>query len=70
VTDEHAARCVEIEAEVEWRFAGDDFLLWMESVRVGDGLSTALQVLLPLIDAAEIFRPQESASKTNLTARS
>jgi hypothetical protein len=69
VTEEHAARCADIEAEAEWRFVGDDFLLWMESVRVGDELSTALEVLLPLIDAAEIFRPA-SASKTNLTVRS
>jgi hypothetical protein len=61
VTEEHAARCAEIEAKVEWRFAGDDFLLWIESVRVKDGLSAALEVLLPLINAAEAFRPQGSA---------
>jgi hypothetical protein len=60
VTEEHAARCAEINARVEWRFAGDDFLLWIESVRVGDGLSAALQVLQPLITAAESFRPQGS----------
>src|SRR4051812_1718869 len=58
VTDEHAARCVEIDVQVEWRFAGDDFLLWIESVRVGEGLSAALEVLLPLITAAENFRAQ------------
>jgi hypothetical protein len=58
VTDEHAARCVEIDAKVEWRFAGDDFLLWIESVRVGKRLSAALEVLLPLIAAAENFRAQ------------
>lgn len=62
VTAEHAARCAEIDARVEWRFVGDDFLLWMESVRVGDGLSAALEVLLPLITAAENFRAQRSAS--------
>jgi hypothetical protein len=62
VTEKHAARCAEIGAKVEWRFAGDDFLLWIESVRVGDGLSAALEVLLPLITAAENFRPQGSAS--------
>ena len=62
VTDEHAARCVEIDAKVEWRFAGDDFLLWIESVRVGDGLSAALKVLLPLITAAENFPRQGSAA--------
>jgi hypothetical protein len=56
VTEDHAARCVEIDARVEWRFAGDDFLLWMENVRVGDGLSAALTVLQPLITAAEDFR--------------
>src|SRR4051812_35570947 len=60
VTDEHAARCVEIDAKVEWRFAGGDFLLWIEGVRVGDGLSAALQVLQPLITAAENFRAQGS----------
>jgi hypothetical protein len=62
VTDEHAARCVEIGAKVEWRFAGDDFLLWIESVRVRDGLSAALEVLLPLITAAEDFRAQGSGA--------
>ena len=56
VTDEHAARCAEIDARVEWRFAGEDFLLWIEDVRVGEGLSAALQVLQPLITAAESFR--------------
>jgi hypothetical protein len=55
VSDEHAARCVEIDAKVEWRFAGEDFLLWIEGARVGDGLSAALQVLQPLITAAEDF---------------
>jgi hypothetical protein len=58
VTNDHAARCAEIDAKVEWRFTGDDFLLWIESVGVGDGLSAALQVLQPLISAAENFRPQ------------
>jgi hypothetical protein len=58
VTDEHAARCVEIDAKVEWRFAGDDFLLWIESVRIGEGLSSALEVLLPLITAAENYPAQ------------
>jgi hypothetical protein len=62
VTEEHAARCAEIDAKVEWRFAGDDFLLWMESVRVGEGLSAALAVLLPLITTAENFPPQASAA--------
>jgi hypothetical protein len=46
---------------VEWRFAGDDFLLWIENVGVGDGLSAALQVLQPLITAAEDFPAQGSA---------
>lgn len=62
VTDEHAARCVEIDARVEWRFAGEDFLLWIEDVRVGEGLSAALQVLQPLITAAENFRAQGSGA--------
>ena len=62
VTEEHAARCAEIEAQVEWRFEGEDFLLWIESVRVGDGLSAALEVLLPLITAAENFPPQGNAA--------
>ena len=62
VTDEHAAHCAGIDARVEWRFAGDDFLLWIESVRVGDGLSAALQVLQPLITAAEDFPAQRIAA--------
>jgi hypothetical protein len=47
---------------VEWRFAGEDFLLWIEGVRVGDGLSAARQVLQPLITAAEDFPAQGSAA--------
>jgi hypothetical protein len=62
VTEDHAALCAEIDARVEWRFAGDDFLLWIESVRVGEGLSAALEVLRPLITAAEDFRAQGSAA--------
>jgi hypothetical protein len=61
VTDEHAAHCAEIDARVEWRFAGDDFLLWIENVGVGDGLSAALHVLQPLITAAESFLAHGSA---------
>ena len=61
VTDDHAARCAAIDARVEWRFAGDDFLLWIENVGVGDGLSAALQVLQPLIAAAESFPAQGRA---------
>ena len=62
VTDDHAALCAEIDGRVEWRFAGEDFLLWIESVRVGEGLSAALEILLPLITAAEDFRGQGSAA--------
>jgi hypothetical protein len=62
VSEEHAARCAETDARVEWRFAGDDFLLWIENARVGNGLSAALAVLQPLITAAENFRPRASAS--------
>jgi hypothetical protein len=61
VTDDHAAQCAAIDARVEWRFAGDDFLLWIESVGVGEGLSGALQVLQPLISAAESFPAHGSA---------
>jgi hypothetical protein len=62
VTEKHAARCAEIDAKVEWRFADDDFLLWIEGARVADGLSLALQVLLPLITAAEGFPRQGRAT--------
>jgi hypothetical protein len=63
VTEEHAARCAEIDARVEWRFAGDDFLLRLESVRVVEALPSALDVLLPLVTAAENFRPRASGSR-------
>lgn len=62
VADQHAARCTEIDARLEWRFAGDEFLLWIESVRMRNGLSAALRVLMPLMAAAEKFRPQEKAA--------
>lgn len=55
VTEAHAARCTEIDIKAEWRFVADDFLLWIENVRVGDKLTSVLEVLRPLISAAERF---------------
>jgi hypothetical protein len=55
VTEEHAARCTQIDIKAEWRFVADDFLLWIENARVGDTLTAALEVLRPLISAAEGF---------------
>jgi hypothetical protein len=55
VTEEHAARCAQIDIKAEWRFAADDFLLWIENARIGDTLTAALEVLRPLISAAEGF---------------
>jgi hypothetical protein len=55
VTEEHAARCAQIDIKAEWRFVADDFLLWIENARVGDTLTAALEVLRPLISAAERF---------------
>jgi hypothetical protein len=60
VTEEHAARCAQIDIKAEWRFVGDDFLLWIENARVGDTLTAALEVLRPLIGAAEGFSPTGS----------
>jgi len=57
VTEEHAARCAQIDIQAEWRFVADDFLLWIENARVGDTLTAALEVLRPLIGAAEGFSP-------------
>jgi hypothetical protein len=57
VTEEHAARCGQIDIKAEWRFVADDFLLWIENDRVGDTLTAALDVLRPLIGAAEGFLP-------------
>jgi hypothetical protein len=59
VTEEHAARCAQIDVKAEWRFTADDFLLWIENVRVGDTLTAALDVLGPLIVAAEQYSPTE-----------
>jgi hypothetical protein len=61
VTEEHAARCAQIDIKAEWRFVADDFLLWIENARVGDTLTAALEVLQPLISAAEGFSPTGSA---------
>ncbi len=57
LTHEHAARCAQADIRAEWRFAGGDFLLWIESARVSDTLTAALEVLRPLISAAEGFEP-------------
>jgi hypothetical protein len=57
LTHEHAARCAQADIRAEWRFAADDFLLWIENARVSDTLTAALEVLRPLIGAAEGFEP-------------
>src|SRR5205085_1952101 len=49
VTEEHAGRWVQIDIKAEWRFAADEFLLWIEDARVGGTLTTVLEVLRPLI---------------------
>ena len=63
VTEEHAARCTQIDIKAEWRFVADDFLLWIENARVGDTLTAALEVLRPLISAAEEFSPTGSVEE-------
>jgi hypothetical protein len=60
VTEEHAARCAQIDVKAEWRFVADHFLLWIENARVGDTLTAALEVLRPLIGAAEDFPERPS----------
>jgi hypothetical protein len=60
LTEEHAAQCAQIDIKAEWRFASDDFLLWIEGARMGDTLTAALEVLRPLISAAEGFSPPGS----------
>ena len=55
LTEEYAARCAQVDIKAEWRFVADDFLLWIENARVGDTLTAALEVLQPLISAAERF---------------
>jgi len=60
VTEEHATRCAQIDIKAEWRFVADEFLLWVENARVGDTLTAALEVLRPLISAAEGFSPAGS----------
>jgi len=60
VTEEHAGRWVQIDIKAEWRFAADEFLLWIEDARVGGTLTTVLEVLRPLISAAEGFSSTRS----------
>jgi hypothetical protein len=61
LTSDRAARCAQADIRAEWRFAADDFLLWIENARVSDTLTAALEVLRPLISAAEGFESSRSA---------
>jgi hypothetical protein len=63
VTDDSAARCLQIDARVEWRFLEDEFIVWIESGHVDDNLAVVLDVLRPLIVAAESY-PQGAADET------
>jgi hypothetical protein len=55
VTAENAARCAEADIHAEWRFAGDELLLWIRNGHVDDYLTSILDVALPLIQAAERY---------------
>lgn len=64
VTDDRAQRCLQIDARAEWRFVGDEFILWIESGHVDESLAVALDILRPLIVAAESY-PMESSDGTH-----
>jgi hypothetical protein len=53
VDDDRAQRCLQIDARAEWRFVGDEFIFWIESGLVDESLAVALDILRPLIVAAE-----------------
>jgi hypothetical protein len=60
VTNENAARCAEHDIHAEWRFAGDELLLWVRGGRVNDQLVAIIDVAKPLIEAAERHTRNES----------
>jgi hypothetical protein len=60
VTNENAARCAEHDIHAEWRFVGDELLLWVRRGRVDDQLVAIIDVAKPLIEAAERYTPNLS----------
>ncbi|NYJ08223.1 hypothetical protein [Petropleomorpha daqingensis] len=55
LNDDRAQRCLQIDARAEWRFVGDEFIFWIESGLVDESLAVALDILRPLIVAAESY---------------
>jgi hypothetical protein len=55
LSDGNAARCSEIDMRVEWRFEGDEMLLWVLGGRVDKALSGVLEIARPMIKAAEQY---------------
>jgi hypothetical protein len=49
----HAKWQQQYDARAEWRFVGDEFIFWIESGLVDESLAVALDILRPLIVAAE-----------------
>lgn len=56
VTDERAARCAEVHSRAEWRFDGDELVIWVKGGRVGEQLHRVLEAVGPLIEAAESYQ--------------
>ncbi|MGI8760751.1 MAG: hypothetical protein ACR2LF_05570 [Jatrophihabitantaceae bacterium] len=56
LTPERAARCMEPRARTEWRFDGDELVMWAKGGRVGEQVKAILDVISPLALAAESYR--------------
>jgi hypothetical protein len=56
VTEDHAQRCLQIDARAEWRFLRDEFIVWIESGHLDENLAVVLDILRPMIVAAESYQ--------------
>jgi hypothetical protein len=62
LTGERAGRCAEVHSRAEWRFDGDQLVVWVKGGHVGDQLHAVLDAVGPLIDAAATYDTSAVAS--------
>lgn len=55
MNEERAARCAEVHSRAEWRFDGDQLIVWVKGGHVGEQLHRVLDAVGPLIDAADAY---------------
>lgn len=61
LTAERAARCAEVHSRAEWRFDGDQLLVWVKGGHVGEQLHLVMDAVSPLIEAAEQYASSATA---------